>query len=253
MSSNTIVLLDIPCVVEGRAWSPNTWKTRFALNYKGLPFTVKWVEYPDIAQACKDIGADPTGTRADGSPSYTLPAIYDPSTGRGIAESALIARYLDKTYPDTPRLIPAETDAFHAAFQEAFFHLIQSKMKIMSCPTAAQLNPPSEAFYRKTRETIFGKRLEEISPEGTVRETQLKQLQEGFTKIAGWFSMDGNDKLFFMGNTISHADTSVAGWLMWIRQILGRDGPEWTAIQTWDGGRWARYMQYFEKYEVASI
>lgn len=42
---------------------------------------------------------------------YTLPAIYDPSTGTGVADSFEIARYLDKQYPTTPTVIPAGTEA----------------------------------------------------------------------------------------------------------------------------------------------
>jgi len=247
----TIILYDIPSNVPGKAWSPNTWKTRFALNYKGLPYKTEWVEYPDIAQVCKDIGADPTDVNDDGSPAYTLPAIYDPSTKTAVAESARIAQYLDTTYPDTPALIPVETVALHASFQEAFLSTIQVKMlPLLFLPTTKLFNPPSAAYFRRTREAMFGKTLEEFSPAGPIREAQWKELQEGFTKLAGWMSTDGKDRRFFMGDTICHADLSIAGWLMWTKRVLGQDSSEWAVVKTWDEGRWARMMEYFEKYEI---
>lgn len=223
---------------------------RFALNYKGLPYKTTWVEYPDIAEVCKEIGAAPTIIRPDGTEGYTLPAIYDPSTKTAVSESAMIARYLDKTYPDTPTLIPAETDAFHAAFQEAFLLTIQMKLSPIMLPhTAARLNPPSEAYFRRTREAMFGKKLEEFSPVGPIREGQWKEVQSGFKKLSEWMAADGKEKPFFMGNTVCYADLTIAGWLVWVKCILGADGEEWAAIRAWDGGKWAQFMQYFEKYE----
>jgi hypothetical protein len=77
------------------------------LNYKGLAYKTEWIEYPDIADLCKKIGAEPTMIRKDGRPYYSLPVIQDPKTGAVISDSARIAEYLDETYPDTPKVFPA--------------------------------------------------------------------------------------------------------------------------------------------------
>ena len=50
------------------------------MNIKGLPYRTVWVEYPDIVAVLEKIGAPPAGKAPDGSPKYTLPAIYDPNT-----------------------------------------------------------------------------------------------------------------------------------------------------------------------------
>ncbi|PCH40178.1 hypothetical protein WOLCODRAFT_136708 [Wolfiporia cocos MD-104 SS10] len=245
-----ITLYDIPSDIKGIAWSPNTWKTRIALQIKGLQFETVWVEYPDIADLCKKIGAAPSGTRADGSPSYTLPVIHDSSTNTVVSESGLIARYLDKTYPNTPILISPETDALHGAFQEVSRFIILPHMsQLMVPPSHAHLHPPSQAYFRRTREISFGQKIEEISPPGAIREALLEKLQGGFTKLAEWLELDGREKLFFTGNRVSHADLSIAGWLIWIKLILGADSPEWLAVKTWNGGRWGRFMEHFEQYE----
>ena len=129
--SDVIVFYDIPSSLPHKAWSPNTWKTRYAsssshsilrallhppvvrylLNIKGIPYRTQWIEYPDIADHVKSLGVPPTepGTLTP----YTLPAIYDPKTKRVVAESFNIAAYLDDEYPDTPAIMPKETRAFH--------------------------------------------------------------------------------------------------------------------------------------------
>ncbi|OBZ68988.1 hypothetical protein A0H81_11337 [Grifola frondosa] len=235
---------------KDQAWSPNTWKTRFSLNYKGLPYKTQWVEYPHIAGLCKDIGAPPIGTYPNGSPEYTLPVIYDPNTKTAVSESALIARYLDKTYPDAPTLIPAATDALHAAFQEAIeMTFIVPLLPIMLPASNHQLNPVSEEYFRRTREARFGK-LEEWSPLGPVRDAHWKAIEAGLHKVTKWLSMDGNEKLFFMGETISYADITLASFLIWIRKVLGPDSQEWKNVKRWDGGRWGKFMEAFEKYET---
>ncbi|GAW07249.1 AChain Crystal Structure Of Glutathione Transferase Gstfua3 From Phanerochaete Chrysosporium [Lentinula edodes] len=119
MAANTIVFYDIPFAESNICWSPNTWKTRYSLNYKGLSYRTEWIEYPDIEALCIKIGAAPTDVKADGiTPDYTLPVIYDPSTDKTISDSFAIALYLDTAYPDTPKLFPPGTQAL----QEAFVH-----------------------------------------------------------------------------------------------------------------------------------
>ena len=90
--------------------------SRFVLNYKGIPYRTVWVEYPDIARTCQELGVDPTSTKADGSPQYTLPMIYDPSTKIALAESAAIAlvREFNKKYEesDTDSMFALLTDDF---------------------------------------------------------------------------------------------------------------------------------------------
>ncbi|TBU52346.1 hypothetical protein BD310DRAFT_998700 [Dichomitus squalens] len=62
-------------------WPPNTWKNRFSLDIKGIPYKTVWVESPDIEPLCKKIGATAAEERRDGTPLYTLPFIHDPNTG----------------------------------------------------------------------------------------------------------------------------------------------------------------------------
>ncbi|OCH85523.1 hypothetical protein OBBRIDRAFT_300600 [Obba rivulosa] len=244
-------------VEEDKAWSPNTWKTRLTLNYKGLPYKTTWVEYPDIESTCKEIGAEPTGfgLLKEGKPYYSLPIIHDPNTGVTVSDSIRIARYLDKTYPGTPAVIPPSLEAFYVIFEEAFWQTISMPLLPVMMPiSCSQLNPRSEAYFRETREERFGPmlggKLENWAPAGPVREEHWKAVQAGFTKMAGWLSADGNERLFFMGEKLCYMDLVVAAWLVWIKKVLGHDDPEWLQVEKWDGGRWGRLMQATEKYQM---
>ena len=95
-----------------------------SLNYKGLLVKTIWVEYPDIESLYHKLNLEATSKSPDGGPLYTLPVIYDPSTGSTVSDSAAIAKYLDKTYPNTPVLFHKGTDAFQTAFLDAWHEIL---------------------------------------------------------------------------------------------------------------------------------
>ncbi|KAI0712270.1 hypothetical protein C8Q76DRAFT_797141 [Earliella scabrosa] len=252
-----IIFYDIPGHAKDKAWSPNTWKTRFCLNMKGIPYKTVWVEYPDIATLCKKIGATPTGTRRAGEFLYTLPVIYDPNTKSVVSDSGAIARYLDRTYPDAPTLIPAEADALTAALGAALWTVFNpdEDLGAIIVPAAfAQLRERSRPYFRETREKWAGGKLEELAPAGSEKRAKCwETIRKGMNKIAtAWLEADGKEKLFFMGDRvgITYADITIAGFLMWFKETLGEDSEEWKAMMTWDDGRWAKFMRAFKKYEV---
>ncbi|KAI0754884.1 hypothetical protein C8Q80DRAFT_1247739 [Daedaleopsis nitida] len=249
-----IIFYDIPGNVRGKleAWSPNTWKTRFCLNIKGIPYKTVWVEYPDIEPLCKKLGLQPVEQWPDGSPIYTLPVISDPNTDTVLIDSAPIARYLDKTYPDGPRLIPADADALIAAFEDAFWGAFpRGSIAPLVYPAVYwhTLREKSKPYFRRTRENI-GVNLAERTPEERVQHWAL--LQKGMHKVAEWLEADGAKKLLFMGDEvgITYADIIIAGLFMWFKKPFGEESQEWKDMLSWDDGRWGRFMAAFEKYEA---
>ena len=185
---------------------------RYCLNIKGLPYKTVWVEFPDIAPLCKKLGAPGSETRRDGSQSYTVPFIYDPSTQTYVAGSDAIARYLDRTYPDTARVVPKDTEALHAAFQHSFSGLLLGRdmLSIMIPAVHDALNPASQAYFRKTREKRFGK-LEELAPAGSEKRAKHWQgVKNAFHTIGTWMNVDGEELLFLGGNKVCQADLGVA-------------------------------------------
>ncbi|KAJ6601183.1 hypothetical protein DFH09DRAFT_1127066 [Mycena vulgaris] len=244
--SSLITLYDIPSTVPGKTFSPNTAKARYALNFKGLPYQTVWLEYLDIEPLCKKIGAKPTN---DGTVPYTLPVIHDPSTGSVVSDSIEIARYLDATYPDLPRLIPAGTTALHYAFTDAHAATLNPLYTYALPATLPLLNPVSHAYFRRTREALFGgQRLEDVSPTGAAHVAMWAKLKDGLGQIDGWMSKNGAGSRYFVGDTMSYADITIGGYLRWARLVLGRE--KWEEILTWHGGRWAALMSDLEKYDT---
>jgi len=258
--TDRITFYDIPSTVPGSAWSPNTWKTRFALNYKGVPYRTEWVDYPDIAAFLSGQGVEPNPPSVAPWP-YTLPAIYDPRSQKFIMYSYKIALYLDETYPDTPALLPSETRVLHAAFQKAVFSALHEKLTpLVVCRIATTaLGPPNQKYFRATREAMFGCTLEELSPPGSTKLVeQWEGVENGFRAITSWIEAAGDGRLLLCGgpdgdvSKVSHADTDLAGSVILLRTLFGAESEEWRRVERFDGGRWKRYLVFFEQWADTS-
>lgn len=66
---------------------------RYALGFKSIRYETVLIEHTEIEAVCKKIGAPPTGTKPDGSVTYTVLFMYDPSTKTAVADSVKIAEY----------------------------------------------------------------------------------------------------------------------------------------------------------------
>ncbi|KAJ7159108.1 hypothetical protein C8R43DRAFT_994922 [Mycena crocata] len=242
-----LIFYDIPSTAPGCAWTPSTWKTRYTLNFKGLAFKTEWVEYPDIAALYTSIGAKPVEMRADGTPYYSLPIIHDPNTGAVVSESALIADYLDATYPDTPRVVPQGMSALQTGFRKAFESTARPKLIPYILPAAAAiLNPRSNDYYVRTREESFGKKLQDVVPKG---EEPWREVEAGWGEVSGWMKEDGP---FVLGQEVSFADFVIGADLQWCMKAFGEDSEKWLQMKEWHGGKWERLLLNLKKYEAGA-
>ncbi|KAH9923934.1 uncharacterized protein BXZ73DRAFT_50680 [Epithele typhae] len=265
--SKPICFYDIPGTSKAVAWSPNTWKTRFCLNAKGLPYKTIWVEFPDIEAVCTQIGAAPTGKQPDGSPMYTLPVLHDPNTGATVSESLAIARYLERTYPGPVALIPPALDGLVGDFQKAVWAAFGLPMMRLVVPAVhATLRPGARPYFRATREARFGQPLEELAPAGSALRAECwAKTREAAGVLAGWWDEEANTKglvpraaeeagagertlLVSDALPVSYADAIMVSWLYWFRECLGEESGEWKTMTAWHGGRWVRLMAAMEKY-----
>ncbi|KAF8990472.1 hypothetical protein BDQ17DRAFT_1402009 [Cyathus striatus] len=245
-----ITFYDIPSTLPGKAWSPNTWKIRYCLNYKGLEYKTEWIEYPDIEAVSKKLSIHPTDYQEDGSPYYTLPAIYDSSTGVVLANSFDIAKYLDVTYPETRPVLPEGTQGLQNAFITAFSTIIPPVRPFILPKIAAVLSPRSEEYYTRTRTIWFGKNLQDIVPQGGEREQEWGKFQKNLSKASEWFENNGGKGPYLMGDTISFADFVLAGYLLYLKISWGEESTEWKDIKSWDNGQWDNFVDEFKKYET---
>ncbi|EKM51701.1 uncharacterized protein PHACADRAFT_127502 [Phanerochaete carnosa HHB-10118-sp] len=251
MSSEPIVLYDIPgSEYACMSWSPNVWRSRYVLNYKGLKYRTEWTEYPDIEDLCKKIGAPPTDKKRDGRDHYTLPVIYDPNTKSVVADSDEIVKYLEKTYPNTPKLFPEGTSALQHAFHQLVRPTVMNPiLHIVVARVWKLLRPKSQEYFRETREVSFGKRLEEIGSED-----DWKTLESGLERVKNCLDTNGEGKnLLLMGDRITWADFLLASVLIWLRVAAGEGSEDWRRLVSLHGGRWAEFMEQFAKYEFIDI
>ncbi|KAJ4476511.1 hypothetical protein C8J55DRAFT_561927 [Lentinula edodes] len=257
MTENIIVFYDIPLAEPNICWSPNTWKTRYSLNFKGLAYRTEWIEYPDIEALCIKIGAAPTDVKVDGtSPEYTLPVIYDPSTNKAISDSFNIAQYLDTTYPDTPQLIPPGTRALQSGFTQYVNLRVKSILGQFVRPVVFQRLPfgKSQEYFRRTREALYNVKIEEWAPQGEDRAREWKRLRRALISLDGHYreakEETGGD--FLCGVDPSFVDFALAGILQWSKHILGAESEEWNDILSWQEGNWANFMSRLEGYAVVA-
>lgn len=266
-----ITLFDLPSNAPNKAWSPNTWKTRLCLNYKGLPYKTEWIEFADIRGLYEKYNV-PGNARPDGSPEpyYSLPAILDvDETGKEImvADSLKIARYLDKTYPDTPKVLPSTEDEEAIEKQEKFARgVLLSLFPIFPnifCSKVLTLgNETSQAYTTNIRvgalKKFFKDKYGDIdSLDGVIFTDEEKK--ESFTKFlkgfdgAGAAVQDEGGKVAWAGgDAISFADFALAGALNWVRASVGEESQEWKMVMEWEGGKWARFLNRLEPYTTVA-
>ncbi|EAW09382.1 glutathione S-transferase family protein [Aspergillus clavatus NRRL 1] len=257
MASDTpLHFFDINSTLPGpsKSWSPNTLKTRIALNYKRIPYTQSWVSYPDIAPLLSSLAVPKSPTQT----AYTLPAITHDSvtsnpTGT-LMDSLAIAHHLEATFP-TPPLFPSG-DASYAlalAVHKLISIAFSTARPLILPPVADFLDPRAQEYFVRTRSAAFGQPLADVRPRDPERvraltADTLKDLEIVVQMLRGWEGKKSNGP-FFEGETAGYADFIVVAFLAWAeradqelwRAILGLGEGElerlWEACLPWVNGQ----------------
>ena len=223
---------------------------RLTLNYKKLPYRTVRIEYPEIEGVSKEQGAPPSSTWPDGRPKYTLPMIYDPNTRVAVSDSAEIAKYLDKTYPDTPQLFPTGTVALQHIALDFLVMNIQARLGMAIPPERVGLTPQSLAHLKKSLVMLFGKSHDELDTA-----FHWKGLEKCLGRYAAYLAVNGAEgnggNSLLMGDKICFADFQLAGTLLGARAVCGENSEEWAQICAWHDGKWKRFVEGLEKYTSA--
>lgn len=189
----------------------------------------------------------PTAKKSNGSAVYTLPAIHDPSTGKYISDSLAVAQYLETTYPTTPKLFPDNTLGLQTAFIYAHRHQMANMWQFIYAPECSMLNPRSAEYFRRTREQMFGRSLENLVPQGDQGEAEWAKFRAGLGRVDGWYAKTGGP--FLLGNVASWADFVVASHVILWKNVWGQESKQWKDVSSWHGGRWNALLEHLKDYQ----
>lgn len=258
-SSNSIIFYDIASGQPLRTFAPNPWKTRYALNTKGLPYQTKWIDLPDIASVRQELGVPANRTLPDGTTYHTLPAIQDLSRGKIVGDSFEIALYLDRTYPTSPTLMQPGTTGLTAAFNAQVDGLFTKYVVL-----ADQM--PFDARIAEKVKDIFAKRagaaaFEHLQLSGEDREKLFVQFERALGEfVKAYYHVGGTTDYFWSqtgtaaaqaqtrgreqigpyldGDGPVYADLIVGAWLAMMEASMKPE--DWQRVRTWQDGFWAR-------------
>ncbi|KAG8688863.1 hypothetical protein FRC11_004610 [Ceratobasidium sp. 423] len=268
---NPIIFYDL-INVNRLTWSPNTYKTRLCLEYKGLPYRTEYLTLPEIESKMKVLSAPPV---KETSPQYTLPGgsesqfnqvmsrstealmclkslvIADPSydlNGRPhyVGDSFKIAIYLDEKYPapQYPTILRPGARSLEHLFIHQYLPIIARTGSAVVMPKLGHiLDEGSIEYIKRTRGVTFN------PPPAEEAEEKWKAFREKFFDIGK--SLDHRDEAgpFITGSKPSIADFALGGWF----HLLQRIAPsELEKILDWHDGRWRLFWKHIQDIEHRS-
>jgi glutathione S-transferase len=193
-----------------RPFSPFCWRTRMALAHKGLPAeSIPWCFTEKTAIASHN--------------SEKVPVLIDGE--KSVADSWTIANYLEDTYPDRPSLFGGEGGRALSRMMNWWgdVTVVGGMFPLIVADIPPHLKPVDAEYFRKTRETRFGKTLEEVvaGREKTV---------EGFRKALDPMRLTLKTQPYLGGKAPNYADYIVFGPFQWARvvstfKLLAEDDP----------------------------
>lgn len=181
-----------------RPFSPFCWRTRMALAHKGLSaetipwrFTEKGVIAPHGAEK--------------------VPVLLDGDSA--VVDSWTIANYLEDKYPDSPSLFGGEGGRAMARMLNWWGDgVIGGMFPLVIADIPLNLRPEDAAYFRKSREARFGKKLEEIM-------ASRDKAVEGFRKSLDPLRLTLRTQPYIGGVAPNYADHIVFGAFQWARVV----------------------------------
>lgn len=266
---DAIVFYDIASCPPLRTFAPNPWKTRFALNLKGVPYRTEWVQMPAIHDLREKLGVPANRTLPNGSPYHTLPVIQDTTTGKTIGDSFEIALYLDSAYPDGPTLFHPNTIGLTAAFNAQVDSIFT---KHVALNTAMPFDPAFKDEIMGIFAKRFGlKSMDEMQMTSEQREKMFVSFEAALGELAKAYYHTGGTTdhtwntfgtakeqsqrpppgredagLFLDGKEPVYADFIVGAWLKHMEASLAPE--DWKRVSSWQDGRWAKLVAALDKW-----
>ncbi|XMA10847.1 hypothetical protein WAI453_003638 [Rhynchosporium graminicola] len=204
-----LILYDLPTKGRPSCWSPNPWKTRLVLNFKGIDYKTEWVAYPDIeARLSPHVQPNPISDTP-----YTIPTVRVPD-GTYIMDSKLIVARLEKDYP-TPSLY---LDSPILEEMQPIIGKIAGPLRPVWQPRVPinLLGERCSEYFHRTREEKLGNSLVQFAKEEGGEEAWVEALPA--VKELGVL-LKRNGGPFVLGKTPSYADSVIVGFLQFFKKI----------------------------------
>lgn len=224
---------------------------------------------PNIPDVCARLGAPATRVHPDGSPYHTLPAIQNVSTGAVVGDTFEIVQYLDREFPDTPKLLLPGTLGLTAAFNAHIDGLFTKFITLCDYMPARPAQKVAAIFAGRAKAMGV-----EVAPMSTSeREEKLAAFEAALGELAKAYRHTGGTTDYFWsatgtpaelaqrgkegvvgpwleGDRPVYADVIVGAWLMFVSICMRKE--EWERLRTWHGQLWGRIVDALQPWSEVS-
>ena len=130
-----------------------------------------------------------------------------------VADSFAIALYLEENYPDRPSLFRGEGGRAMARFVEGYSQMILHPFHQCRCSAVHDLlDEPNKAYFRESREKMFGRKLEDVAAERDAN-------RDAFTRSLAAHSQDAAVAALHRWQSPSLGDYIIFGAFQWVRVL----------------------------------
>ncbi|KAK7018082.1 hypothetical protein VNI00_018401 [Paramarasmius palmivorus] len=231
--------------IDGQVLGGVAWVDGFAgadcqssgVNCGIVEFTLTNPDDPDNTQNAADyslLTGDGLGNHQLRYTEYTVPFIVDSSTGAVVSDSYRIAEYLDKIYPDTPRLVPEGTEGLQWAFGDA---ILLRLYRFWGWVRPLMIEKAHNKEFLKGVEKAYGPPMPPMSDEE--KKATWGVVKAALDDISKYYK---EGQLFLTGDKPIYADFSFIPIFFVVKTLFGNDSEEWKEVASWNGGRWAKML-----------
>lgn len=185
---------------DGRSASPFVWRIRYALAHKGLDYgtvSLGFTQIPDVF----------------GGRFKTVPVLEHGATQ--LSESWDIAEYLDRAFPETPRLFATAAELAMARLMDAWFsfEVLRKMFRLYVKDVHDAARPEDRPYFRASREkNMKGATLETFTAD---RASHLPAVRTALTPLRVQLAKNP----FLGGSAPNYTDYIALGAFYWVASV----------------------------------
>jgi len=215
------------------------------LNYKKIPHTTHWLEYPEIKPLYQKLGIPPSGKNGPGQDAYTCPSIqFIPGDGSApifVTDSWKIAEFLEEKFPAPPIFPSGTIDKQKQVVEKMTNEILVPLLPALLTCSYHLLNEASKSYFRETRERDFNMNMDDTCTEASLK-SALATAKEKYGQFLRGLPEFGP---YIFGQQVVYADMILASILNWMKAVAE---PElYSEVKDWDNGTWGKYLANFEE------